>query len=91
MSQSLSRILVHPVFSTKVREPLIDPDKQVRRYIEIQAEHHCMQTFQDEFRELLRRHGMEWDERYVWDRGGSCRSLSGCGWSRSRTQGVALG
>jgi len=24
-------------------------------------------TFQDEFRALLRKHGPEWDERYVWD------------------------
>jgi hypothetical protein len=23
--------------------------------------------FQDEFRALLRRHRIEWDERYVWD------------------------
>ena len=148
MPQSLSRILVHLVFSTKGREPLIEPDKQartfsylagvlngiqcppiivggmpdhvhllfglaktlsvskvveelkkesskwakqyvhpafywqngygafsvspsavddVRRYIETQAEHHRVRTFQDEFRELLRRHGMEWDERYLWD------------------------
>ena len=39
----------------------------VRRYIENQAQHHNTLTFQDEFRELLRRHGLEWDERYVWD------------------------
>ena len=32
-----------------------------------QEEHHRARTFQDEFRELLRRHGIEWDERYVWD------------------------
>ena len=39
----------------------------VKRYIETQAEHHKSLSFQDEFRELLRRHGLEWDERYVWD------------------------
>jgi len=39
----------------------------VRLYIETQAEHDRAMTFQDEFRELLRRHGVEWDERYVWD------------------------
>ena len=39
----------------------------VRRYIENQAEHHRMTTFQDELRALLRRHGMEVDERYAWD------------------------
>ncbi len=148
MPQSLSRILIHLVFSTKNREPFISPAKQnqtfsylagtlnandcpaiivggmpdhvhllfalgktlsiskvveelkkesskwakqnihpaffwqsgygafsvsssnidaVRRYIETQAEHHRMRSFQDEFRELLRRHDVEWDERYVWD------------------------
>ena len=40
---------------------------RVTAYIETQAEHHTTQTFQDEYRELLRRHGVEWDERYVWD------------------------
>jgi putative transposase len=39
----------------------------VKAYIEKQEEHHAAISFQDEFRELLRRHGIEWDERYVWD------------------------
>jgi putative transposase len=39
----------------------------VKHYIETQAEHHTKLSFQDEFRELLRRHDLEWDERYVWD------------------------
>ncbi|MGD9855461.1 MAG: IS200/IS605 family transposase [Planctomycetaceae bacterium] len=39
----------------------------VRRYIETQKEHHRGMTFQDELRELLRRHGVDFDERYVWD------------------------
>ena len=39
----------------------------VRKYIREQAERHKKVTFQDEFRALLRRHGVEWDERYVWD------------------------
>lgn len=39
----------------------------VRHYIANQREHHKKMTFQDEFRELLRRHQMEFDERYVWD------------------------
>ncbi len=148
MSQSLSRVLVHLVFSTKNREPFLAPDvrdrmfaylggilsainctpvlvggvadhvhalfvlaktlavsrvveevkkesskwaKQhihpafywqsgyaafsvspsnadaVREYIRTQEEHHRERSFQDEFRELLRRHGVEWDEAYVWD------------------------
>lgn len=39
----------------------------VRRYIQNQEEHHRRVTFQDEFREFLRRHELEFDERYVWD------------------------
>jgi putative transposase len=39
----------------------------VRAYIAHQEEHHRGKTFQDEYRELLARHGVEWDERYVWD------------------------
>ena len=41
--------------------------EDVRRYIANQAEHHRRVSFQDEFRELLKRHGVEYDERYVWD------------------------
>jgi putative transposase len=39
----------------------------VRQYIQNQAEHHRQRTFQDEFRWLLRKHRIAWDERYVWD------------------------
>lgn len=39
----------------------------VRKYIAEQEGHHCKVTFQDEFRELLRRYEIEFDERYVWD------------------------
>lgn len=39
----------------------------VRDYIRRQPEHHQKQSFQDEFREWLRRYEIEWDERYVWD------------------------
>ncbi|MBB5034509.1 transposase [Prosthecobacter vanneervenii] len=38
----------------------------VVRYIEKQEEHHRKITFQDEYRELLRRHNQRWDEAYVW-------------------------
>lgn len=40
---------------------------QVRRYITNQEEHHKRYSFQDEFRELCQRHGIDIDERYVWD------------------------
>jgi hypothetical protein len=36
-------------------------------YIDNQEEHHKVESFQDEFRRLLRTYGLEWDERYVWD------------------------
>ena len=39
----------------------------VKNYIESQEQHHRTVSFQDEFREFLRRHNLEWDERYVWD------------------------
>lgn len=40
---------------------------EVKRYIENQKQHHRKMTFQDELRALFRRHGVEFDERYVWD------------------------
>jgi REP element-mobilizing transposase RayT len=36
-------------------------------YIGSQKEHHRTRTFQQEYRELLRKHGVDFDERYVWD------------------------
>ncbi len=36
-------------------------------YIESQEEHHRKMTFQEEFRLLLKRHRVQFDERYVWD------------------------
>jgi putative transposase len=40
--------------------------ESVRQYVEAQQEHHRTPTFQEEYRELLRRHGVDFDERYVW-------------------------
>lgn len=37
------------------------------KYVEAQKEHHRTRTFQEEYRELLVRHGVDFDERYVWD------------------------
>ena len=150
MPQSLARILVHLIFSTKNREPSLSPDLQVElhpylasvldndgcsslqvggvedhvhllfglprtltiaqvvenvkisssrwiktkgaslahfywqagygafsvsqsnaaaviQYIQGQAEHHRRETFQDEFRKILRRYQISYDEKYVWD------------------------
>jgi REP element-mobilizing transposase RayT len=37
------------------------------RYIENQEEHHRRRSFQSEFRTILKRYDVEFDERYVWD------------------------
>ena len=39
----------------------------VLEYVDTQQEHHRTRSFQEEYRELLRRHGVDFDERYVWD------------------------
>jgi putative transposase len=39
----------------------------VLQYVETQQDHHRKRTFQEEYRELLRKHGVKFDERYVWD------------------------
>jgi len=36
-------------------------------YIDNQEEHHRAKTFQEEFRMLLDKYGVEYDEAYVWD------------------------
>lgn len=41
--------------------------KAVKDYISNQGEHHRRFTFQDELRLLFQKHGVEFDERYVWD------------------------
>ena len=37
------------------------------KYVDKQQERHRRRTFQEEYRELLRKHGVDFDERYVWD------------------------
>lgn len=38
----------------------------VKRYVLSQEEHHQRKSFQDEYVELLKASGIEYDERYVW-------------------------
>ena len=40
---------------------------RVRRYIENQPAHHRRTTYRDELIALLTRHGLGYDERYMWD------------------------
>jgi len=62
--------------------------KPFKRHIVNQQEYHKRISFQDEFRKLCQRHGIENDERYVWD--GKRRALIraaplgllGYGWAR---------
>jgi putative transposase len=39
---------------------------EVVRYIQNQREHHRKKTFQEEYLDLLQRHGIQYDERYLW-------------------------
>ena len=39
----------------------------VKKYIANQEEHHRKMTFQEEFVQLLKKHHIEYDERYLWD------------------------
>jgi putative transposase len=39
----------------------------VRDYIADQQEHHRVKTFQEEYRAFLEKHGVAYDERWVWD------------------------
>ena len=84
MPQSLARILVHAVFSTKERRPFLQKVAlrlEVHCYlggilknqgcepIEIGGveDHVHILSFQDEFRRMLARYQVPYDERYVWD------------------------
>lgn len=41
--------------------------EKVKSYIANQKQHHDQTTFQDEYRLLCQKYGVEIDERYVWD------------------------
>jgi putative transposase len=41
--------------------------KMLEGYLGSQREHHRTTTFQDEYRQLLKKYGIMFDERYVWD------------------------
>jgi putative transposase len=38
----------------------------VERYIRNQREHHSTISFQEEYLEFLKKHGVDYDERYLW-------------------------
>ncbi len=39
----------------------------VKKYIQNQADHHQVKSFKDEYRTLLHKYDVKFDERYVWD------------------------
>ena len=39
----------------------------LKKYILNQEQHHHKEKYQDEFRRLLDKYGLDYDERYVWD------------------------
>jgi len=41
--------------------------ESVADYIRGQREHHRSRTFQDEYLALLQKHGVSYDEKYLWD------------------------
>jgi REP element-mobilizing transposase RayT len=41
--------------------------RALKNYIQNQKEHHKKITFQDEYRAFLKKYGIAYDERYVWD------------------------
>ena len=41
--------------------------KDVQKYIQNQEEHHKQMTFQEEFTRLLKKHGIDYNEKYLWD------------------------
>ena len=40
---------------------------KITQYIENQENHHRRLTFQEEFIALLKKHNIDYDERYLWD------------------------
>ncbi|MEX0702198.1 MAG: IS200/IS605 family transposase [Planctomycetales bacterium] len=42
-------------------------EERIRTYIANQKRHHARRPFQAEFLALLEKHGVEYDERYIWD------------------------
>jgi putative transposase len=44
--------------------PIVD---RTIAYIKTQSEHHRKLTFQEEFLAILKKHGIPYDEKYLWD------------------------
>jgi hypothetical protein len=59
---------IHCVFSAKERRPMIAPELRERLWaFRNQEEHHRKMSFQEEFLALLKKHRIDYDERYLWE------------------------
>ena len=97
MPQSLSKVIIHIIFSTKGRSAMVERlkkasskwikglDSKYRQFywqrgygafsvspsqlnaVVEYVEHHRTRSFQEEYRDFLRKYGVEFDQRYVWD------------------------
>jgi Transposase IS200 like len=82
MADTFSSLNVHCVFSTKNRQPLLVGEIKERfwafmggiakqnetiSYIQNQLEHHRLRSFQEEYVSFLKKHGIGFVERYLWD------------------------
>ena len=63
MAHTFTNPLIHGLFSPKDRQAMIRPE--MREDLAQQAEHHRRRTFQEEVTALLKKHGMEFDPRFV--------------------------
>ena len=66
MGQSLAHFLVHAIFSTKDRRPFLHSE-EIRNEIYAYMAGTLKISYQEEIREIFKRHRVAFDERYVWD------------------------
>ena len=67
MGQPLAHLLVHAIFPPKTAGRSCIPRRFGMRSILNQAEHDRKISYQEEIREIFKRHRVAFDERYVWD------------------------
>jgi len=70
-SSKWAKTVIHPDFywQNGYGAFSVSPSKvtQVKDYIANQEKNHRRRGFQDELRQLLRKNGIEWNERYLWE------------------------
>ena len=66
MANTYTALYNHVVFSYGAFTMSKSNLPEVIQYIESQREHHHKKTFQEEYLDFLKSHGVDYDERYVW-------------------------